>query len=136
MTSYMLDTNIVSFFVRGHAQVDRRIVAVPITSLCISAITEGELLYGLHRQPQARGIATEVMEFLRRVDVLPWDRPAAQKYGVVRAAQERLGKGLSAMDMLIAAHALSSGSTLVTNDAAFQQVPGLTVEDWTQPTAP
>ena len=45
---------------------------------------------------------------------------------------ERGGKSLAPLDMLIAAHALEAGATLVSNDRAFRHVPGLTVEDWTE----
>ena len=71
------------------------------------------------------------MEFLRRVDVLPWDSAVAERYGNVRADMERQGKTLAPLDSLIAAHALSVGAVLVTNDRAFAQVAGLHVEDWT-----
>ena len=71
-------------------------------------------------------------EFLRRVDVLPWDTEVADTYGEVRAELERLGKGLGALDMMIGAHARSLGAVLVTNDQAFRSVPGLDLEDWTQ----
>lgn len=75
-------------------------------------------------------------EFLLRVAVLPWDRDAAASYGTVRAALERNGRGLGALDlgaldMLIAAHALAADAVLVTNDAAFARVEGLRCADWT-----
>jgi predicted nucleic acid-binding protein len=57
-------------------------------------------------------------------------RQSADRYGLLRAEMQRIGKSLSALDMLIAAHALSLGATLVTTDAAFRHVPGLSVEDW------
>jgi len=133
MTRYMLDTNIVSHFVRAHPEVDRRIVGLPVKLLCISAITEGELLFGMALRPQARGVSRELNELLRRLDVLPWDRDVAARYGVLRAGQQRQGRPLAPMDLLIAAHALSAGAILVTSDQAFRHVEGLAVEDWTAP---
>ena len=112
----MLDTNTVSHLLRGHALVAQRIVAVPITSLCISAITEGELLFGLAKRPSAERLHIAVGEFLRRADVLPWDSAVAKHYGIVRADLECHGKVLSPLDLLIAAHALAVGAVLVTND--------------------
>ena len=47
MTLYMLDTNTVSHLIKENPLVIRRLLAVPMASLCISAITEGELLFGL-----------------------------------------------------------------------------------------
>lgn len=53
--------------------------------------------------------------------ILPWDSQAARSYGTMRAAMTAKGKTLSAMDLLIAAHAASVGAVLVTGDQAFQQ---------------
>jgi len=133
VTSFMLDTNIVSHFVRQHPSVIRRAVAIPMDELCISAITEGELLFGLARRPDAARLNFGIQQFLSRVAVLPWDRTVAADYAALRAGQERWGRILAPMDLLIAAHAISAGATLVTNDFAFAQIPGLPVEDWTKP---
>lgn len=127
----MLDTNTVSHLLREHPAVVGRVVAAPMASLCISAITKGELLFGLAKRPDAKRLHLAVMEFLRRVDVLPWDSAVAERYGNVRADMERQGKTLAPLDSLIAAHALSVGAVLVTNDRAFAQLAELPVEDWT-----
>ena len=132
VTRYMLDTNTVSHLLKNQPAVARRVVAVPITSLCISAITQGELLFGLARRPEATTLHKVVWEFLRRVDVLPWDTTTAPVYGTARAAMQREGRVLAPMDLLIGAHALSIGAILVTNDRAFGQLPSLSIEDWTE----
>ena len=132
MKRYMLDTNTVSHLLREHPAVARRVVAVPMASLCISAITEGELLFGLAKRPTAKRLHVAVREFLRRVDVLPWESSTAERYGVVRADMARRGKVLAPLDLLIATHALSVGAVLVTNDRAFSQMADLHVEDWAE----
>ena len=132
MTCYMLDTNTVSHLLKEHPAVARRVVAVPITSLCISAITQGELLFGLARRPGATALHAAVREFLRRVDVLPWDSATSEVYGPARAASQCEGRVLAPMDLLIGSHALSIEAVLVTNDRAFGQLPGLLIEDWTE----
>lgn len=131
MKQYMLDTNTVSHLVKEHPSVARRVVATPITSLCISVITEGELLFGLAKRPDAKQLHIVVGELLRRLDVLPWDSAVAERYGTLRANMERQGKILSPLDLLIATHALAVGAVLVTNDRAFDQVVGLSIENWT-----
>lgn len=131
MKRYMLDTNTVSHLFKEHPSVARRVVAAPITSLCVSAITAGELLFGLAKRPDAKRLHIVVRELLRRVDVLPWDSAVAERYGTVRADMERQGRILSPLDLLIATHALVIDSILVTNDRAFGQVAGLHIEDWT-----
>ncbi|HQC97715.1 MAG TPA: type II toxin-antitoxin system VapC family toxin [Aquabacterium sp.] len=125
----MLDTNTVSHLLKRHPAVARRVLSTPITALCISAVTQGELLFGLARRPEATALHAVVREFLRRVDVLPWD--AAEVYGPARAASQRQGRVLAPLDLLIGTQAMAVGAVLVTNDHAFAQVDGLQVEDWT-----
>lgn len=132
MKRYMLDTNTVSHLLKKHPDVTQHVVAVPMASLCISAITEGELLFGLAKRPDAKRLHAAVRELLKRVDVLPWDSATAERYGPVRADMERRGKILGPLDLLIATHALAEGTVLVTNDHAFGQVVGLHLEDWTE----
>jgi len=132
MTRYLLDTNTVSHLIKKHPVVARRLVQVPITAVCISAITQGELLFGLARRPEATTLHKLVWEFLRRVDVLPWEAATAQAYAAARAAMQREGRVLAPLDLLIGTHALSLRAILVTNDQAFGQLQGLQIEDWTE----
>lgn len=132
ITRYMLDTNMVSHFIKGVNHVRHNVVSVPMSELGISAITEGELLFGLAKKPNAKQLSLVVHEFLIRVDVLPWDSAAAACYGALRAEMQKKGKVLGNLDLLIAAHALALGLILITNDRAFSQVEALKIEDWTQ----
>lgn len=131
MTSYMLDTNTVSHLLRAHPIVTKRIIAQPMHLLCISAITKGELLFGLAKRPDAKRLHKAVGEFLKRVDVLPWDTSIAEHYGPLRASITAQGKSLAALDLLIAAHAQSIDAILVSSDRAFTHIADLHVEDWT-----
>jgi tRNA(fMet)-specific endonuclease VapC len=128
----MLDTNMVSHLLKQHPAVVRRVVGTPMASLCLSAITAGELLFGLAKRLDAIRLHRAVGELLLRVDVLPWDNDVAKRYGNMRADLARAGKTLAPLDLLIAAHALSAGAVLVTNDGAFRQAGVLDVEDWTE----
>jgi len=130
MTRYMLDTNTVSYLMRGHNAVGKAVFSKDYDDLCISSMTEAELLYGLSRRPEATRRAQTVHEFLDRIESLPWARKEAVCYGRLRADMERSGKNLQPTDMFIAAHAFSIGAVLVTSDLAFRHVPGLEVEDW------
>jgi len=89
-------------------------------------------MFGLDRRPTARILHRAVTEFLRRVEVHPWDSDIADAYGAMRAELQRLGKSLGPLDMLIGAHALFLGAVLVSNDQGFRTVPGLNLEDWTR----
>jgi tRNA(fMet)-specific endonuclease VapC len=132
VSEYLLDTNTVSYILKGHEAARRRLSAVPIREVAISAVTEGELQYGIARLPANARLKSIVEEFLIRVAVHPWDSEAAQEYGRVRAEQERAGRTLGNLDTMIAAHALARGSILVTSDRAFSRVKGLAVEDWSK----
>jgi tRNA(fMet)-specific endonuclease VapC len=126
----MLDTNMVSHLINQNPSVVRRVVAISMASLCISAITAGELQFGLAKRPAAARLHLAVTELLRRIDVLAWDHTVPIGYGTIRADLQNRGKTLAAMDLLIATHALAIGAVLVTNDRAFRQVANLDVEDW------
>jgi tRNA(fMet)-specific endonuclease VapC len=131
MTSlYMLDTNMVSHIIKRQPQAIARLLEVPMHSVCISAVTAGELAFGLAKRPQALALREAVNEFLRRVEVMPWDAAVAQTYGTLRAALYKKGTPLAALDLQIAAHALHVNATLVSNDRVFAQVGLLVVEDW------
>ncbi len=127
---YMLDTNAVGRAVKGHPSVVARLSALPKEGICVSVVTEAELLFGLAKAPEATRLATLVRTFLASIDRLPWDSLAAEHYGRVRADLVQRGRSLGGHDMLIAAHALAVGAVLVTSDKALLRVPGLSVEDW------
>ena len=127
---YLLDTNTVSLLIKRHPQATQRLLAVPMHSLGISAITAGELAFGLAKRPEAVALRAAVHEFLRRVDVLPWDADVAQTYGRLRAQMQSEGIGLSALDMQIAAHAVHVKAILVSSDRAFGQLTEITHENW------
>lgn len=122
----MLDTNTCSYILRGTSSAARRKLAALKEDeiACISAITEGEIRYGLARRPSV-ALHGAIEGFLAKIQVLPWGRDEAIAYGQLRARQESAGRPLGNMDMLIAAHAISSEAVLVTRDHAFAHVEGL-----------
>jgi tRNA(fMet)-specific endonuclease VapC len=129
---YLLDTNTVSFIIKGNLRVRQRLVQVPMDQIAISVVTEAELRFGLARLPGATRLRIGVEEFLLRTEILPWNSEAAKRYADLRATLERTGASLGNLDMLIAAHALAIRAVLVSNDRAFTRVKGLRVEDWTK----
>ena len=129
---FLLDTNAASYVInRKSPAMDRRLARVPMPELAVSAVTEGELRYGAARIGSFRLQAT-LDQFLAAVTVLPWDSKTAQAYGRLRAALEREGRLLGCLDMMIAAHALSLGLTLISADRAFSRIKQLRTEDWTR----
>jgi tRNA(fMet)-specific endonuclease VapC len=126
-TLYLLDTNTASYILNGRSDAARRRLwrLDAKERVAISAITEAEIRYGLAKKPSAVRLSEAVEEFLAAIEILPWDSDAARTYGRLRAAMTSAGKSLSAMDMLIAAHAIAVDAVLVSNDGAFRHAKGL-----------
>jgi tRNA(fMet)-specific endonuclease VapC len=124
---YMLDTNMVSYIAKGQSQAARaRMLNLGNDEMvCLSAITEAEIHYGLAKRPEATALRERMDWFLAAIKVLPWGRDEAKAYGQLRAKLEASGQALENMDMQIAAHAIAAGAVLVTNDKAFARVDGL-----------
>jgi tRNA(fMet)-specific endonuclease VapC len=128
---YLLDTNTVSYIIKGNVpRVRERLMKAPMAQVAISVITEAELRFGVVRRPEAARLKIAVEEFLLRVAILPWDSEAAKRYAQIRAALEGAGEPMGNLDMMIAAQALAAGMVLVTSDRAFRRVKGLKMEDW------
>jgi tRNA(fMet)-specific endonuclease VapC len=125
--TYLLDTSTFSHIATGRSPKARRMFEAvdPADTVAISTITEAEIYYGLAKKPEATRWREGVEALLGSMTVLPWDSHAARSYGTMRATMTAKGKTLSAMDLLIAAHAASVGAVLVTGDQAFQQAEDL-----------
>lgn len=121
----MLDTNMVSYIVRGKSPAARTHLANLSSGdlASISVITEAELRYGLAKSGAGSTARGQTIDwFLSKLKVFEWDRPTARAYGDLRAKLEAQGKMLGPLDTQIAAHAISVGATLITRDKAFHQV--------------
>jgi tRNA(fMet)-specific endonuclease VapC len=132
---YLLDTNTVSYIVKGKSPAARlRLEKVALRrdrEVAISAITAGEIFYGLARIGAGAQRRKAMDAFLSGLTLHPWNHAAAEAYGDLRARQEAHGKALGPYDMQIAAHALALKAILVSHDRAFRHVTGLSgLEDW------
>jgi tRNA(fMet)-specific endonuclease VapC len=128
----MLDTNICIYIIKRRPQsVLERFSSFPVGDIGISTITLDELEYGAAKSAQPRKNREALEAFVSPLDVAAFDRDAAEAYGRIRPALERKGLPIGAMDMLVAAHALSLSANLVTNnEAEFRRVSGLRAENW------
>ncbi len=127
----MLDTNIVSAAIKTAPEVSRHLSALAPQAWCISAVTRSELRYGLARRPLASALAERVNRFLAMAHCVPWGEAAADAHGNLRAYFDGEATRIGDFDEMIAAHALSLGAVLVTdNTKHFSRVPQLRIENW------
>jgi tRNA(fMet)-specific endonuclease VapC len=126
---YMLDTNMCIFIMKKRENVLRRFRTE--RGVSISVITLSELEYGVEKSSAVARNRENLLAFSTLVDILPFDSSAAQCYGQIRTDLEKKGTPIGSYDLLIAAHAKSTGLTLVTNNTKeFRRVEGLVLEDW------
>jgi len=130
---YCFDTDVLSATMRRdpHLPLIRRLAQLPPADQFTTAITLGELLYGAERRGSDR-LRQKVRDLITgALTVLPFDEPAAELYGSLRARLEAEGRRLDEPDMRIASIALSRNLTLITaNVRHFDRVPDLRVENW------
>ena len=99
--------------------------------MAMSSITLAELMHGAEKSSRVSENLSAIEDFCSRLEVLPYGPKAAQHYGAIRAALERLGQPIGVNDLHIAAHARSEGLVLVTNNVGeFARVPAMEVENW------
>ena len=129
---YLLDTDICIYLIKRQPEsVIGHLAEQQVGDVGVSAVTVAELQYGVARSTQTERNARALELFLAPLVIADFDAGAATAYGAVRAALERAGAPIGALDTLIAAHALSLGATLVTNNTReFGRVPGLVVANW------
>ncbi len=135
----MLDTNTISYIARNRSAAARVRLeeAQELAEVYLSVISEGEILYGLAKRPEAHQVAHFMHAALVGLKVLPWDSEVSAVYGQLRARNERLGIAIGSLDMLIAAHAIALDAVLVTSDGAFSKLAGGPVTvNWTDDLRP
>ena len=129
---YMLDTNAVIMAVR-HPDwpICERIKKHIGKDLCISSVTYGKLVYGIHKSSAPERNRIAITQILLGIRILGFDEKAAEHFGDIFADLEKRRLRIGDRDMMIAGHARSLGYILVTNNVReFSRVNGLSFEDW------
>ncbi len=129
----LLDTNMCIYIIKQQpVTVLDRFLEYQVGDIGISSITLAELRYGVAKSTHREKNAKALDEFVIPLEVVSYDESAAHVYGDIRATLEKAGTPIGSMDMLIAAHAVSLGIPLVTNNTReFLRVPSLNIVDWT-----
>ena len=128
----LLDTNICIYIIKRKPDgVLRHFQRYRPGDIGISSITLAELQYGVAKSQAKERNAEALSEFLIPFEIFPFGESVTHAYGVIRTHLEKQGKPIGAMDLLIAAHALTLDAVLVTNNVKeFERVPGLKIENW------
>ena len=132
MIKYMLDTNICMYIIKQKPQnIIERFRQAQVSEIGISSITLSELEYGVMKSAKPEQNKLALAQFVAPIEISAYDDVAAQHYGKIRARLERQGTPIGSFDMLIAAHALSINSVLITNnESEFGRVSNLKIENW------
>lgn len=128
---YMLDTNICIYVINSRSEkVLARFRQERLGDIVISSVTAAELAFGVAKSGSTRNRQALEM-FLSALEILPFDESAIWHYGDLRTDLERRGQPIGTLDTMIAAHALTTNTILVTNNTReFERVPGLRLENW------
>jgi tRNA(fMet)-specific endonuclease VapC len=129
---YLLDTNICIYIRRERPEpVLRRFRKLRVGEAALSVITYGELLFGAAKSAQRAAALDQLRELMHWLPALPLPETAAEVYGATRYELASKGEMIGNNDLWIAAHALASGLTLVTNnEKEFRRVRGLKIQNW------
>lgn len=128
----MLDTNICIYLIKHKPiEVKETFNSYEVGDICISSITVSELYYGVYKSQMVEKNLQALALFLAPLNIVNYDEKASIEYGKIRALLESNGKTIGSLDMLIAAHALSLGITLVTNNVKeFERIDRLKLDNW------
>lgn len=130
---FMLDTNTCIYIIKQKPpKALKHFKAYSVGEIGISSITLAELRFGVEKSQYIQKNQEALDAFILPLEIADFDEKAAKSYGEIRASLEKAGNLIGSMDMLIGAHALSLGLTLVTNNTReFRKIKHLKVIDWT-----
>ena len=131
-TLYLLDTDTcVALLRRNSPKLLKRLQSINPVHLAMSMVTWAELQYGVQASNRVEENRAAVGLLGQHIKSLDWNHEAAMHYAHVRHALKTKGKLIGSNDLMIAAHALSLGATVVTNNTReFKRVPQLSLENW------
>ncbi|HXU45087.1 MAG TPA: type II toxin-antitoxin system VapC family toxin [Thermoanaerobaculia bacterium] len=128
---YLLDSNVFVDIFSARPEVTRRFTALSPEAILLSSIVAAELRFGADKSAKRESNHLRLERLIAEVTPVDFDLAAAAEYGRIRADLERRGTPIGPNDLLIAAHALSLGAVLVTDNVdEFGRVKGLMIENW------
>ncbi len=132
--SYLLDTDIIIFWLKGNQTVARRATEVGRNHVSTSTVSQAELYFGAYNSGQVKQNLAALQRLAQTITLRPFDEAAAQYFGQIKANLTQQGQILLDADMMIAAIALANKLVLVTNNTKhYVRISGLTLENWANP---
>ncbi len=133
MLKYLLDTNICIYTIKNRPDAVRKAFIERDGQMCVSTITQMELIYGAEKSAAVARNFKDVEGFLARLEVKDFDSSAALHAGQIRAELAKAGRPIGPYDQMIAGHARALGLIVVTNNVTeFSRVPGIRAENWVE----
>ena len=129
---YLLDTNIISYWMRGDEKLINKIRKHKPSDLSICTITLAEIYYGIEKSPvKKKERRNKIQRICSQLEIYPFDDLAARKYSMIRTQLEKDGIAISERDLQIASIAMANKLVAVTHNVKeFKRVANLEVEDW------
>ena len=131
MDIYILDTDICIYWLKGDDSIEKKIVQVGFSNICITVITECELFYGAFKSAKKEKNLSVIGELKSKINMLHTVEGVSPIYGKLKSELGNKGQTIDDADLLIASIALSNNAILVTNNIShFKRIPGLKIENW------
>ncbi|MBN1225574.1 MAG: type II toxin-antitoxin system VapC family toxin [Deltaproteobacteria bacterium] len=129
---YLLDTNICIYIINKSPKIAvEKIKSLKPTQIKLSAISLGELEYGVYKSQNIEKNKNALIDFVSGFDIINFNDEDAEVFGMIRADLEIRGKVIGSYDMQIAAQAITRKLTLVTNNTdEFSRITNLSLENW------
>ena len=129
---YLLDTNIVGYWMRGDEKLINKIRRHKPSDLSICTITLAEIYYGIEKSPvKKKDRRNKIERIYSLLEIYPFDELAARKYAVIRTRLEKDGKVISERDLQIASISVANKLIVITHNVKeFKRIKNLDVEDW------
>ena len=131
MARFLLDSDILIYFLKGKSEVVSNVVRHPSEDLIISRINYTELLYGAYNSAKVESNLKVILPFLGQFEILEFDQTAAEIFAKEKARLKKLGTMMADMDLMIASIAIANNLTLITNNTKhFNRVKHLQIDNW------
>ena len=113
---YILDSDILIYFLKGEKDIIEKIISMPKDDLYITIINYTELLYGIYNSNKITQNRERILPFLDNFKILQFDKSSSEIFAKLKAKLKKQGNIIADMDLIIASIAISNKATLFTNN--------------------